>query len=222
MAKVGIGMVVSVEVKADRVDEFLKVMENDARRSRDKSIEPGNLRMDVLRVREDRNKFVFYEAYTDTAAVDHHKTTSHYKTWSEFKASGGIVSQTVAKFETTSLPDWAWQTESSGDKPTSSAVLVTVEIKKERLADFLKAMEVDAKKSREEPGCFRFDLVRSNDNPNMFMFYEAYADDAAVDHHRTTAHYKVWGDFKATGAVVNQTVTKLETASLPGTWAFQP
>ena len=31
----------------------------------------------------------------------------------------------------------------------------------------------------------------AKDNPNRFVFYEAYTDDDAVAHHKTTAHYKV-------------------------------
>ncbi len=30
-------------------------------------------------------------------AVEVHKATSHYKAWADFKASGGVLSQTVAK-----------------------------------------------------------------------------------------------------------------------------
>ena len=30
----------------------------------------------------------------------------------------------------------------------------------------------------------------AKDNPNRFVFYEAYTDDDAVAHHKTTAHYK--------------------------------
>ena len=30
-------------------------------------------------------------------AIEVHKATSHYKAWADFKASGGVLSQTVAK-----------------------------------------------------------------------------------------------------------------------------
>ena len=30
------------------------------------------------------------------------------------------------------------------------------------------------------------------DNPNRFLFYEAYADDDGVTQHKTTAHYKAF------------------------------
>ena len=37
------------------------------------------------------------QAYVDSAAIDFHKTTSHYKAWADFKAAGGVLSQTVDK-----------------------------------------------------------------------------------------------------------------------------
>merc|ERR1712216_879341 len=92
---------------------------------------------------------------------------------------------------------------------TNSAVVVTVDIKPDRVDDFLKAMEMDVTESRirnSDPGCLRFDLLRDRDDPNKFIFYEAYVDDDAAAFHKTTKHYKAWADFKGTGGVANQTV----------------
>lgn len=54
-------------------------------------------------------------------------------------------------------------------------------------------MEQDACGSRDasvDPGCLRFDLLRDRENPNRFLFYEAYTNDEAIGHHKTTPHYK--------------------------------
>eukprot|EP00930_Biecheleria_cincta_P023315 TRINITY_DN1686_c0_g1_i1.p1 TRINITY_DN1686_c0_g1~~TRINITY_DN1686_c0_g1_i1.p1 ORF type:complete len:252 (-),score=55.66 TRINITY_DN1686_c0_g1_i1:52-726(-) len=219
-------VLVTVEIKEDRVDDFLKAMEDDVTKSRDKTLDPGCLRFDLLRDRENPKKFVFYEVYTDDEAAAFHKTTSHYKSWADFKASGGVESQSVVKVETASMPgEWAFQTQLASSTPTKSAVLVTVEIKKDRIDDFLKAMEDDVTKSRDkalDPGCLRFDLLRDRDNSDKFVFYEVYVDDEAAAFHKTTSHYKSWADFKASGGVENQSVVKVETASIPGDWALQP
>mmetsp|Transcript_30790 Transcript_30790/g.41675 ORF Transcript_30790/g.41675 Transcript_30790/m.41675 type:complete len:236 (-) Transcript_30790:386-1093(-) len=87
-------MIVQVEIVPNRIDDFLRVMGLDAAGSRQ---EPNCLRFDVLRVDDSTNKFVLYESYTDAAALAYHKTTEHYKCWSEFKASGGVASQVVVK-----------------------------------------------------------------------------------------------------------------------------
>ncbi|HET9341261.1 MAG TPA: putative quinol monooxygenase [Casimicrobiaceae bacterium] len=39
-----------------------------------------------------------------------------------------------------------------------------------------------------EPGCLAYRLHRANDDPDLFLFYEAYVDDAAFDAHRRSPH----------------------------------
>ena len=39
-----------------------------------------------------------------------------------------------------------------------------------------------------EPGCTAYRLLRSRDDPDLFVFYEAYVDDAAFDLHRQSPH----------------------------------
>lgn len=218
------GVFVTVDIAPDRVDDFLKAMHDDVTKSRVTDYDPDCYRFDLLRDRDDQNKFVFYEAYKNDDAAAFHKTTSHYNSWAEFKKSGGVAAQAVAKVETGSLGDWAFQSVESGDTtPVRSAVIVTVEIKEDRISDFLIAMEDDATKSRMkalDPGCMRFDLLRDRDNSNKFYFYEVYKDDEAAAFHKTTSHYNSWADFKKSGGVVSQTVQKVETASI-GAWAFQ-
>jgi quinol monooxygenase YgiN len=66
-------------------------------------------------------------------------------------------------------------------------MFVTVTVKPERLDDFLAAMKTDAEGSRKEAGCLRFDLLKS-DQENVYHFYEAYTDAAAVTAHKETSH----------------------------------
>lgn len=101
MAQPGIAIIVDAEIEPDRVDEFIKVIEADAKGSRD---EPGCLRFDVLRASDTR--FFFYEAYTDADAVDVHKAMPHFKLWSDFKASGGCTSVST---KAVPLGDWGFQ-----------------------------------------------------------------------------------------------------------------
>lgn len=41
---------------------------------------------------------------------------------------------------------------------------------------------------RSEPGCLYYRLHRSNDDPHLFFFYEAYVDEAALEVHRQSPH----------------------------------
>ena len=81
--------------------------------------------------------------------------------------------------------------------------MVHVEIKKDRLDEFLKAITIDAEGSRLEEGCYRFDILRDPENPCKFTFFEAYKNEDAVVFHKSTQHFKAWSDFKATGGVVS-------------------
>jgi len=222
--KAGSAVFVTVEIQPDRVKDFIVAMEEDVTKSRMKDLDPGCLRFDLLQDRDNPNKFVFYEVYTDDDAAAFHKTTSHYNAWADFKKSGGVVSQEVIKAAMDTVPGgWAFQsTSTTGTGPTASAVLVDVVIKEDRIDDFLKAMEDDVVKSRQETECFRFDLLRDRDQPNRFFFYEAYKDDESVAFHKTTAHYKSWADFVDSGGVESKAPTvKLATDGIEGSWAFQ-
>jgi quinol monooxygenase YgiN len=44
--------------------------------------------------------------------------------------------------------------------------------------------------TRAEPGCHTFDVNRSKDDELTLVFYERYEDEAALDAHRETPHFK--------------------------------
>lgn len=44
--------------------------------------------------------------------------------------------------------------------------------------------------TRAEPGCVQFDACRSIDDPDEFVLYEKYVDDAAFESHRQSPHFK--------------------------------
>lgn len=89
-------VVVQAEIKADRLDEFLDLIEKDAIGSR---AEAGCIRFDVVQSQEDPNKFIFYEVYKDLDAVLFHKEQPHFALWTKFKESGGVVSSVSHKMD---------------------------------------------------------------------------------------------------------------------------
>ena len=71
-------LVVSLQVKADKRDQFLAAAQDDSICSvRD---EPG-LRFDVLQDNADPNHFFFYEVYKDEDAFKAHGTMPHFSRW---------------------------------------------------------------------------------------------------------------------------------------------
>lgn len=41
-----------------------------------------------------------------------------------------------------------------------------------------------------EPGCKLYQVNRATEDPNRFLLYEQYVDQAAFDEHRQTPHFK--------------------------------
>ncbi len=56
----------------------------------------------------------------------------------------------------------------------------------EKVQQHLKALTVA---SRREPGCVSYIAHFAEDDPGAVLIYEQYADDAALDYHRSTAHF---------------------------------
>ena len=88
------------------------------------------------------------------------------------------------------------------------AVVVQAEIKPDRMDEFLEMIKNNAENSRKEPGCIRFDVLRSQDDPNKFTFVEIYTGMDAVDYHKKQPHYAAWNDFKESGGTVSSVSLK--------------
>lgn len=71
-------------------------------------------------------------------------------------------------------------------------VLVRAEAKPECLDAFVELATYNAAESRKEPGCVRFDVLRSAAEPTSFVFYEVYHNEEALKAHQQTAHYARW------------------------------
>src|SRR6201985_594001 len=73
------------------------------------------------------------------------------------------------------------------------ALWVKVRIKPAERERFLKAIEVDALGSEgDEPGCLRFNVLRDQQDQNVYYFFEVYRDQAALQAPRAAPHYAVW------------------------------
>lgn len=66
---------------------------------------------------------------------------------------------------------------------------VHIRIKPGRTAEFFEVFRENFDGTRAEPGIFRVDVMQDREDENHFVIYEAFADQAALDPHRKTAHY---------------------------------
>ena len=71
-------------------------------------------------------------------------------------------------------------------------VCVRLEVASERLDAFQELVRFNAAHSRKEPGCVRFDVLRSPENPLLFRLHEIYRDEAGFLAHQKTPHYARW------------------------------
>ncbi|MDR0218530.1 MAG: (4S)-4-hydroxy-5-phosphonooxypentane-2,3-dione isomerase [Enterobacteriaceae bacterium] len=67
--------------------------------------------------------------------------------------------------------------------------LVEINVKTDKIAEFIQAFRDNHLGSVQEPGNLRFDVLQDENIPTRFYIYEAYADEAAVAAHKKTAHY---------------------------------
>jgi len=68
--------------------------------------------------------------------------------------------------------------------------LVNIKVKPGHRDTFLKAFRINCDGTRNEAGNIRFDLLNDPADQNNFSVYEIFRDEAALDDHRKTAHYK--------------------------------
>lgn len=70
-----------------------------------------------------------------------------------------------------------------------NVTLVEINIKPERVDEFLEVFRANHEGALQEPGNLRFDVLQDPEVKTRFFIYEAYKDDEAVLAHKKTPHY---------------------------------
>ena len=94
------------------------------------------------------------------------------------------------------------------------SLTVTLQVLAGHLDPFIEAIRTNAESSvTDEPGCLAFDVSQDLTDDHHFTLYELYADEAAVDTHRSMPHFKVWraavADHVVPGSQVNTLASRL-------------
>ena len=74
-----IALIVSLEVHADRLDQFLAAIRENAVSTFGN--EAGCKYFDVTQDRANPTHFIFYELYEDEAAIEAHRAAPHFARW---------------------------------------------------------------------------------------------------------------------------------------------
>ena len=78
--------------------------------------------------------------------------------------------------------------------------------REEELAGLLKELVAP---TRAEPGCVSYELNASQEKPGAFLFYEKFADQAALDAHVSSTHFQNFlKKREASDPIASQSVTR--------------
>ncbi len=73
-------------------------------------------------------------------------------------------------------------------------VHVFANVKSEQVEAFRAATLENARKSMQEPGIARFDVIQQQDDSTRFALVEVYRTSDDPARHKETAHYQKWRD----------------------------
>jgi len=99
--------------------------------------------------------------------------------------------------------------------------LVRIHVKPDKVDAFRETIRANHEGSVAEPGCLRFDVAQSRDDPTRFVLWEWYLDEAANAYHKTTPHYLAFRD--AMGEMMAEDrVSELYVGIYPETGGARP
>jgi quinol monooxygenase YgiN len=100
-------LVVTIQIKPEHREAFMKSMLEDARGS--VTNEPGCLRFDVVQDADDPNRIHLFEVYRDQAAIEAHRKAPHYLKWRETVKDWHAADPVRRQGPTVFPPDPAWR-----------------------------------------------------------------------------------------------------------------
>lgn len=59
--------------------------------------------------------------------------------------------------------------------------------------EIIPSLRILQEETRREPGCLMYIVQRSRENPRRYLIYEQYRDEAALEAHRNSPHFKEYG-----------------------------
>src|SRR5688572_27889987 len=84
-------------------------------------------------------------------------------------------------------------------------VLVEMTVKADRLADFERVLLHNARESvAKDPGCLRFDVSQSKEDPLTWVIHEVYDREEAHAAHRQSAHFAAFNDVASTAVTARR------------------
>ncbi|MDF0731568.1 putative quinol monooxygenase [Pseudomonas entomophila] len=70
------------------------------------------------------------------------------------------------------------------------AFILKAKTRPEKAEAFEQLFRAYVEPSRREPGCIEYHMLRDKQDPTLFVFYEVWADQAALDVHSSLPHMR--------------------------------
>ncbi|MDO5624067.1 MAG: putative quinol monooxygenase [Pseudomonadota bacterium] len=156
--------------------------------------EPGTLAMHAFTRQDDPLAAYVFEVYADQAAFRAHAASPHFK---QFLATtqdilpGKKLIETEPRF----LAEKPAALTVTGPAPLPQVRLAEITLHPERVADFSRIVQWEmARSMQHEPGVLAMYAATVKGQPHQWLFLEIYADEAAYQAHRATAHFRAYLD----------------------------
>ena len=195
-------LMVQLNVDPERLETFMEASKEVARASVHN--EPGCRRFDIVQDETVPTRVAFTEIFDDEAAVFAHPRFEHYPKWRAATADGSLAQgqweRVIVRKCNSVFPDDNANYDSviagvDENAPFESIYInhTALPVKPERVDDFIAEARVEALRAiHEEPGCLRFDVYQTSDDPSLLWFYEVYTDEEAFRRRTDAPQARQW------------------------------
>lgn len=71
-------------------------------------------------------------------------------------------------------------------------IIVNVDVKSDRIKDFLEATKNSQNKTLNEDGCNLYKILQDENDPTKIVLIEEYSSKHAFEYHKTTPYFQEW------------------------------
>ena len=195
---------VQLNVDPERLETFMEASKEVARTSVHN--EPGCRRFDIVQDETVPTRVAFTEIFDDEAAVYAHPRFEHYPKWRAATADGSLAQgqweRVIVRKCNSVFPDDNANYDSviagvDENAPFESIYInhAAFPVNPERVDDFIAESRIEALRAiHEEPGCLRFDIYQTSEDPSLLWFYEVYTDEEAFRRRTDAPQARQWAE----------------------------
>ncbi|MFV0680057.1 putative quinol monooxygenase [Ottowia sp.] len=156
--------------------------------------EPGTRAMYAVTQPGDAQRAYVLEVYTDAAALAAHTASVHFK---QFLADtqSAITTKRLIEVQPQFVREQPAPLAVTGPTRAPLVRMARISVHPQYVADYRRIVMWEMQRTMDvEPGVLAMIAVTLKGQPRQWVFFEVYADQAASDAHRQTAHFRAYVD----------------------------